>query len=294
MTITEMHERAERTLQYFLESMPDAPFGVSDIVFDFAPPSRMFTRYKALCTEYRPREVILPEHKEQLANGIGGQAIIGKSKSAVLICTKQPYLKANIRRIIFHELMHIYCAKTEVDNEHFIDVYGSGSPYESDEILHDGYFIWSEFVADYYADLYTRQGQLSFESCRDDIINCLAEVIIFPKDNRRYFEWACLNLLTVYKAESVINRLTEPDFIISGNSEKAHSTRKMLDECIQLLHRQMQTDKPWKINEEFVFLLGEAYSSFKHCNTYFRYEQMGGIETALHAYAEQMGITEEN
>ena len=284
MTITEMCERADSTLKYFLETMPDAPFGEGDIVFDFAPPNRMFARYKALCETYRPREVILPEHEEQLANGTGGQAIIGADKSAVLFCTKQPFVKANLRRIIFHELMHIYCAKSEVDGEHFIDIYGSGNPYdESDEVLRDGYFIWSEFMADYYADKHTQSGQFTFESVRNDILKCLDKVVIAPKDNRRDFEWACLNLLTMHNAESVINRITEPDVIISGDSERAQTARNTLDNCVQRLCRQIQNEKPWKISEDFVVLLGEDYSTFERCNTFYRYEQMGGIENALRA-----------
>jgi len=83
MTIIEMRERADRALDFFLQTMPEIPFGKDDIIFDFAPPSRMFTRYKALCQEYRPREIIPKEYEEQLANSISGQAIIGEGKSAI-------------------------------------------------------------------------------------------------------------------------------------------------------------------------------------------------------------------
>ena len=74
MTISEMRERADRALDFFLQTMPDVPFGRDDIVFDFAPPPRMAARYKALCEAYRPGQVILPQHEEQLANGTAGQA----------------------------------------------------------------------------------------------------------------------------------------------------------------------------------------------------------------------------
>jgi hypothetical protein len=294
MTITEMRERADRALKFFIQTMPDMPFGEDDIVFDFAPPNKMALRYKALCEAYRPRGVILKEHEEQLADGTGGQAVIGEDKSAILICTKQPFLKANKRRIIFHELMHIYCAKAEVDGEHFVDIYGSGIPYDgSDGLLRDGYFIWSEFVADYYADEHTRSGKFTFESCRDVILKCLDEVIIAPKDNRRDFEWACLNLLTAYDAEAVIGRLTEPDIIFSGDSDKACDTRNLFNDCVRLLYKQTQTEKPWKITKAFIFELGESYQAFENCHTFYRYEQMGGIENALRAYAEQMKTEED-
>jgi len=281
MTIAEMREYADRTLKYFLQTMPDVPFGEDDIVFDFAPPNRMFTRYKALCAEYRPSEIILKEHEEQLANNISGQAIIGEGKSAVLINTKQQILKANLRYIIFHELMHIYCAKTEVDGEHFIDKYGGNVPYESDEALRDGYYISSEFIADYYADRYTRDGQFSFDSVRDDISQCLyKDITAGGQDNRRDFEWACLRLLTVFDMESVINRIIEPDVILSGNSSYAQNARRLFNECVQLLYKQIQTEKPWKVNEDFIAELGENYLSFETVNTLYRCEQLGGIEKA--------------
>lgn len=289
MTITEMRERADKTLKFFLEKMPDAPFGEDDIIFDFAPPTRMFAKYKALCAEYRPGAVILPEHEEQLANGIGGQAVIGEGKSAVLICTKQPYLKAYLRRIIFHELMHIFCAKTEVDGEHFIDIYGSGSPYdESDDVLRDGYFLWSEFIADYYADLHTQKGRFTFESIRDDVLNALDKSVVVPMDNRRDIGWACLRLLTVHDSDSVIKRITEPDFIFPGDSPQAQNLRNCLSDCVLLLHRQMQSEKPWKITRGFIEVLGDTYLLFESCNTFYQYEQMGGIENALRPYVEQM------
>jgi len=170
--------------------------------------------------------------------------------------------------------MHIYCAKTEADGEHFIDIYGSGRPYdEDDNILRDGYHIWSEFIADYCADKYTQSGRLTFDSCRDDILKCLDEVVIAPKDNRRDFEWACLTLLNVYEAESVINRLTEPGIIFSGDSIRANNTRRLFNDCVQLLRRQLQAEKPWKITEGFIAELGDSYHSFESCHTFFQHEQ---------------------
>ena len=281
MTIADMRECADRTLKFFFQTMPDIPFDENDIIFDFAPPTRMFARYKLLCEKYRPREIILKEHEEQLANGTSGQAVIGENKSAVLICTKQQFLKANLRYIIFHELMHIYCAKTEIAGKHFVDIYGSGEPYNNDEALRDGYYIWSEFIADYYADKYTGSGQFSFESVRDDIRQCLyKDIAAGGKDNRRDFEWACLSLLTLFDTESVINRINELD-IISGNSTYAKNARRLFDECVQLLYNQIQTEKPWIITGDFIGELGENYLSFESVNTLYWCERMGGIEAAM-------------
>ena len=276
-----MKDYAAKTLAYFIKSMPDVPFTESDIIFDFAPPPRMATRYKALCEQYRPREIIIKEHEEQLANGTSGQAVIGESKSAVLVCTKQKYFKANLRYVILHELTHIYCAKAEIDDKHFIDIYGSGKPYNGDEALCDGYYIWSEFIADYYADKYSNIGQFTFESVRDEISQCLyKDITAGIKDNRRDFEWACLSLLTVFDAESIINRLNELD-IIPGNSTYAQDARRLFNECVRLLYKQIQIEKPWKINEKFILELGEIYLAFETVNTLLSCEQMGGAEQVM-------------
>jgi len=200
---------------------------------------------------------------------------------AILICTNQPLLKANLRYIIFHELIHIFCAKVEVEGKHFFDIYGSETPYEIDEVLHDGYYIWSEFIADYYALKYTRSGQFTFESVRNNIIKCLDKDITAPKDYRRDFVWACLDLITMYEAESILNRITEPDIIISGDSLHAQNLRNIFNDCVQLLYRQIQRDKPYKISEDFIAELGESYNSFETVNTLYRCEQMGGIENAM-------------
>ena len=165
--------------------------------------------------------------------------------------------------------------------KHFIDIYGSGDPYENDEVLRDGYYIWSEFIADYYADKYTINGQFSFESVRDDIRQCLyKDITAGGKDNRRDFEWACLSLLTLSDTESVINRIDELD-IISGDSIYAKNARRLFDECVQILYKQIQTEKPWIINEDFIAELGENYLSFENVNTLYWCERMGGIESAM-------------
>ena len=52
-------------------------------------------------------------------------AIIGREKSAVLVRVNSKNCEQEWRQIIFHELMHIFRAKSEMDEEHFIDIYGS-------------------------------------------------------------------------------------------------------------------------------------------------------------------------
>jgi hypothetical protein len=183
--------------------------------------------------------------------------------------------------------MHIYCAKTETDGNHFVDIYGSGNPYdESSEDLCDGYFIWSEFIADYISHEKTINGKSVFEyGCRDDVCQWLDEVIV-GDDSRRVFEWACINILTASEPEKIISRICEPDYLLSGGGEYVDNARKYLSDCLQLLHEQIQKAKLWKIEQGFILQLGKLYTLFKNYNTIYRLEKMGVAEETLRAYLQ--------
>jgi hypothetical protein len=185
--------------------------------------------------------------------------------------------------------MHIYCAKTETDGKHFVDIYGSGKPYdESNEDLCDGYFIWSEFIADYISLEKTTSGKSVFEyGCRDDVLGCLDEVIA-GDDSRRAFEWACINILTASEPEKIISRICEPGYLLSGGGEYADNARKYLYECLQLLYKQIQKAKPWEIEQGFILRLGRLYTQFKIYNTIYRLEKMGISEETLRAYLQHI------
>jgi hypothetical protein len=63
--------------------------------------------------------------EKHLSAEVGGNAIIGKTKSAVIVRIDYRLPESVLRTVMFHEYMHIFCAKMEVDGEHFIDVYGT-------------------------------------------------------------------------------------------------------------------------------------------------------------------------
>jgi hypothetical protein len=46
-----------------------------------------------------------------------------------------------LKEVIFHELTHIFCAKTEMDGEHFIDIYDDGATFDkfAENKAHDGF-----------------------------------------------------------------------------------------------------------------------------------------------------------
>jgi len=147
--------------------MPDAPFTADDIVIEFVPRKQMAERAAALCEQYVPDRHINESQAKQLVNTIAGNALIGREKSVVIAFIDYKASRRWIREMMFHEFTHIYCAKMEMDGEHFIDIYGSGTTPENpdmtsaertyDGFLVSGHYVWSEFMAQYYALLHTAQ-----------------------------------------------------------------------------------------------------------------------------------------
>jgi pyrimidine deaminase RibD-like protein len=81
--------------------------------------------------------------------------------------------------------------------------------------------------------------------------------VIVGVDSRRDFERACKIILTASEPEKVIARISEPDYLITGNGEYADKARNILSDCLRLLHEQAQKEKPWKISEDFISDLGK-------------------------------------
>ncbi len=176
MKLKEMQSCAADTLDYFIQTMPDVPFVADDIHIEFAPKSKILERFQALCKQYSPDRPINEHHEYAIENNNFGNAIVGRDKAAMVLRTDYKIDEHNLRRIVFHELMHIYCGKTEVDGEHFIDVFGSGhtpDPNPENKIydgyLNAGHFIWSEFIAEYTATIKAAPTRHSFTEAANSV-----------------------------------------------------------------------------------------------------------------------------
>jgi len=132
LKLEEMRQCAADTLTFFIQAMPDAPFTEGDIVFSFAKKSEMASRALELCAQYCPEKIINGSQLNHLRKSIAANALIGREKSAVLVHIDSKIGKKVFRRIIIHELMHVFCGKLEMDGEHFIDIYGSGTTPDVD------------------------------------------------------------------------------------------------------------------------------------------------------------------
>lgn len=278
MKLEEMQACAAETLAFFFKTMPDIPFAPEDIVIEFAPKAQMAARARALCAKYVPDKIINDSQARQLNATIAANALIGREKSAVLVRIDHRRSRQDWRTVIYHELAHIYCTKMEMDeSEHFVEVYGSGTTPENpavareertyDGTLVGGYGVWSEFIAQYYALKHTESHENAVAD-RDEYINrLLADVNIASGDSAKgALGMACAYLLTCSDAENTVAMLKEP------NDAMPQAQRAFLN-CLFLIHGQMQKEKPWRIDEEFIADLGGAYIALKTFNS-FNFDNM--------------------
>ena len=180
--------------------------------------------------------------------------------------------KQDLRCVCFHEFVHIFCAKLEMDGEHFIDTYGSGTTPERemtatekqyDGLLVSGHFVWSEFIAQYYALKHTEAIRPTVSQMSYYIDSMLAEVGHIDNTGEKYaMAFACARLLTCTDAEKQVAYLKE-------NNEDDLPELKAFQNCLFLLHEHMQAEKPWKITESFIADLGGKYLYFKVANSDF-------------------------
>jgi len=271
MTVEQMRSCAEEVLVYFMQTMPDMPFAKEDIIIEFATRKDMVNYINMLCEKHFPEKIISENQAHQLSTVIEANALMGREKSAVVVCINHKLSEQELRSIMFHELMHIYCVKTEIDGEHFIDIYGTGhtkEKYREDKLydgyLNSGYQVWTEFIAQYYALTKTEEEPFSFFFASDYIIGNLSEVHSKIKDDVEVlFAMACAYLLACTDFDDMRIAMREPNFIFSDDAPCGKETRETLVDCVELLCKQLQKEKPWKINEEFISTVGAKFFMFK-------------------------------
>jgi len=290
MTFKEMEACAADTLSFFMRTMPDIPFAEDDIVIEFAPRKKMVERAKALTALYRPEKTINETQAWELENIIAANAIIGRERSAVIARTDSRKTRQEWREVLYHEFMHIYCAKIEMDGEHFIDIYGSGhTPEENpadtnyDGCLNAGYVVWSEFIAQYYA--LVKAGPRRFTSASVNmktIADCLRDIHggTHPRECKTSFSMACSYLLACSDTARILSRIAEPGFIWKDSAAYGPETRTAFHNCAALLYEHLQNEKPWKITEAFISDLGMKFLWFKSMNSVYFGAVQGGFRIA--------------
>jgi len=269
MTLKEMQACAAQTLMLFTQSMPDVPFGADGVVIEFVTKKNIVERFKALCAQYAPDRPITEEHCRQLENTVFANAITGRVKSAVVIRIDYKNHEDNLRRIVFHELMHIYCGKTEMDTEHFIDTYGSGhtpdtnpEDKEYDGYVNAGYSVWSEFIAEYTAVVKTSPWMHTYADIADYTNQLLCESVIGNDGAKASFSVAAAYILSSSDADDLLDGSDGSEVDMICDMSRKEKAEKSLLNCLRHLYRHIHTEKPWKINEEFIYDLGCKYLWF--------------------------------
>jgi len=267
VTLKEMQSCADETLAFFIQAMPGVPFGIGDVDFIFSPKKEMVARFKAFAEQYAPERLrsLADHHFETLENQLFGNAIIGREKSAAILRRDYKMEWDNLRRIVFHELMHIYCAKTEMDGEHFIDVYGSGHTPDlnPDNKMYDGqvsagYAVWSEFIAEYFATIKAVQQKHRFNDIVEMVFNLLGEVTAAGDGAKYCFAMMSAYILSCADAREAIEKISK----ISDGSPNGEAATLALQDCLVFLYSHVQGKRPCTITEEFIQELGCKYLMF--------------------------------
>jgi hypothetical protein len=286
MKVAEMRTVAQATLADFIRTMPDVPFTEGDIIIEFAPRNKLVERFTALCEMCCTRRILNETQAAELAANITANAIIGENKSAVLVRIDYKISKQGLRSVMFHEFMHIFCGKTEIDGKHFIDIYGSGTtPDESptdrvyDGELNAGHVVWSEFIAQYYALLHEHKQNYSVTNLTNELFGLLNEVHNAEiHKSKTAFAMFCSYLLSCADTESFIELLDEPDFLFDERKPFAMQVRTAFKNCLLHIQSNLKNEKPWKITETYIAELGERFIVFRGMNTLYL-GSTGSIET---------------
>lgn len=271
MTLPEMQSCAAETLTFFIESMPDMPFSADDIVIEFLKRKFMYKRTKMYCEMYCPEKNISPQDLGECR----ATSVIGRTKSAVIFHLDRKLTAHDLRTITFHELTHIFCAKNEMDGEHFIDVFGTGTMPNLDRTdkynctVSIGYNVWSEFIADYYSYKYIHESY-DFSQAKPFFFEYLPKIHVEnPAGSPQATSLAFASLLASSDAAETLEYFSKPDGIIPDFIPKGKETREVLCACLNVFYTHLLTEKPWKINKDFIYDIGENYLEFLVMNSYY-------------------------
>lgn len=268
MTLDEMQTCAAETLKYFINVMPDAPFGEDDIVIEFAPKNKMAQRIIELAAIYAPDKTINESQRCDIAQNVAANAIIGRGKSAVVACVNPKNTEQDWRQIFFHEFTHIFCGKLE-NSESFMDTFGNGYTPEKDMTpdertydgwLNAGYVVWTEFIAHYYSFKYTEN---PYDLCeaQHSIQRYVTDVRFDSPHAKGSFSYACALFLNARDAAAEYCSLSE--------EHSDTNDGRTFYACLGSLHDKLREDKPWLLTEKFIADLGVKYVMYLTVHSMF-------------------------
>jgi hypothetical protein len=270
MKVTEMRAIAQSTLADFIQVMPDVSFGANDIIVEFVQKNKLVERFKVLCEICCPRRILNESQEAELATGVRANAIIGEERSAVIVRIDYKLPEQGLQTVMFHEFMHIYCAKTEVDGEHFIDIFGNGLTIDDDDTVDAGYHLWSEFVAQYFALIHTEDSKPMYRMAQELIFDYICEVVGGNNLAKSSLAQTYARLMNCSDFEKVLSDIeNDPNFFFIDSEKFGADARRAFLRILSLLRGQLSKDNPQKINISLMLDLGGLYLTFLTYNSLF-------------------------
>lgn len=164
-------------------------------------------------------------------------------------------------QIIVHELSHIYCCSNEIKTARvagggFYDRYCSGPPSSTAESVTDGqinggYAVWREFVADFMTGKILSHTHRSLIDIKQDLFELSSNV----KAGNQLAKGSLSRYLSmVFDSAEFVTENTWDQFM-----EKLAAFGLPFIPIIELIHEQLQHEKYYEINLDFIKDLGTVY-----------------------------------
>jgi len=83
------------------------------------------------------------------------------------------------------------------------------------------------------------------------------------------FAMLCSHWFNCTDFDETLVTLSRSGSFMPEDEPYGNEAQNALYACVNHLHNQMQKDKPWKINEEFIFDLGFKFGTFRIINTQY-------------------------
>ena len=129
---------------------------------------------------------------------------------------------------------------------------------------------WSEFIAQYYAVKLIDEKSIDLKQVAEFITRLFHDVTVHNiKGSKDAFAMICAYWFNCTDFNETYAALSQPGAFMPEDEPYGNETQNALRNCIEYIHEQMQKDRPWEINEDFIYELGFLFSMFRTVNSLF-------------------------
>lgn len=251
----------ESCTQIFNETLGEIFFRDDNLKVAFCDSENRTSAYEEFCGQFFP--LYLGEGYSR-TDPFAAQAFTNMDEGiyGVLVCLDTDCDSNEWYQIILHELSHIFCIAHEIDGESFQYKYSKRNLGDSSEYwyIHIGYQVWCEFIANYITyqlNPFTRP--LMLKKLREVVRECDTNVTRNNPDKVQYLS----QLLQYIFLSPKIRAAGDADTVICLlEKNRIFATKARCEKyegMINLIFEQLRRDPCWKIDSEFIMLLGVSY-----------------------------------